>query len=355
MPPDLSDYEPRELARATTLPSRWYLEPEFLEAERERIFWRTWQSVGDASAVRNPGDFLTCDLMGEPVVAVRGQDAELRGFFNVCKHRAGPVALGCGNAQTLKCPYHGWTYDLDGRLRRAREFEGVEDWDASSVRLDSVAADEWGPLALVNLDPNAPRFAEMLGEIPREVADAGFAVDRMERIERRDYVVNSNWKVYVDNYLEGYHIPIAHPGLYKTIDYASYRVEPRRFHSRQHAPYREGGDQALYYWVFPNLMLNLYPDNLQVNIVLPIDHERTLTIFDWFALPDWSDERRKVVADAIEFSHQIQHEDMRLCAWVQERLPSRAYDTGRLSVQRENGVHHFHLLLHEYLSGVDVG
>lgn len=333
------------------MPSRWYLDPEFLEGEKERVFARTWQWVGDASDVQGAGGFLTADLVGEPVVAVRGKDDELRGFFNVCKHRAGPVAVGCGRAQTLQCPYHGWTYDLDGSLRRAREFEGVLDWDASQVRLDPISTAEWGPLVLMNLDRSATGWLEMLGEIPREAEEAGFAIERMVRVERREYLVPCNWKVYVDNYLEGYHIPIAHPGLYKTVDYSQYRVEPRRFHSRQHAPYRDGEDQALYYWVFPNLMLNLYPDNLQVNVVLPIDHERTLTIFDWFALPELSDERQGRVADAIEFSEQVQQEDIQLCTWVQERLGSRAYDKGRLSVQRENGVHHFHLLLHEFLSG----
>jgi choline monooxygenase len=299
---------------------------------------------------------------------VRGKDGQLRAFFNVCKHRAGPVAVGCGNVPALQCPYHGWTYGLDGALKKAREFEGVEDWDAGSVRLDQVRVEELGPLVLVNLDLDAPSLTEVLAEIPREVADAGFSLADMVSIERRDYEVKANWKVYVDNYLEGYHIPIAHPGLYRTIDYKNYRVETRRSHSRQHAPFRrgdearqlegrdrrylrsEGEEQALYYWLFPNIMLNLYPDNLQLNVVLPIDHERTLTIFEWFALPDLSSERRDAVSQAISFSDVIQQEDIEVCEWVQQRLSSRAYDKGRLSVRRENGVHHFHCLLHEFLS-----
>lgn len=348
--PQLSDYRPTDLAHAKTLPSRWYLDPALLPVERERVFWRTWQWLGPAANLTAPGDFLAHDVQGEKIVAVRGGDSELRAFFNVCKHRAGPVAVGCGNAQTLRCPYHGWTYDLDGSLRRAREFEGVEDWEASSVRLDPVSAATWGPMALVNLDSTAPSLDVMLGEIGAEVADAGFPVGEMVHVERREYEVRCNWKVYVDNYLEGYHIPVAHPALYKAIDYDVYRVDTRRFHSRQHAPFR-GNDQALYYWMFPNLMLNLYPDNLQTNVILPVDHERTLTIFDWFALPDLSAERRRGVDEAVEFSEQIQHEDIRVCEWVQERLGSRSYDTGRLSVKRENGVHHFHLLMHEFLTG----
>ena len=366
----LADYQPTVLARAKTLPSRWYRDPAFLELETERIFARTWQWLGAAADVSKPGDFVTGEVAGEPLVAVRGKDELLRGFYNVCKHRAGPVAVGTGNSPALLCRYHGWTYGLDGCLKRAREFEGVEDWDPASAALDSVSLSELAPLVFANLDEQASAWSEVLGEIPEEIAEAGFDLGSMVSIERRDYTVKANWKVYVDNYLEGYHIPIAHPGLYRTIDYASYRVETRRFHSRQHAPFRpgagdiedrdrrylrtEGEEQALYYWVFPNLMLNLYPDNLQINVVVPIDHERTLTIFEWFALPDLSSERRAAVHQAISFSDQIQKEDIEVCNWVQQRLGSRAYDTGRFSVQRENGVHHFHQLLHEFLSAEDV-
>ncbi len=365
----LDDYSPSELARAKTLPSRWYLDPAFLDAEQERIFSRTWQWLGASAEVTNPGDFMTGGVGGEPLVAVRGNDEVLRGFYNVCKHRAGPVAVGHGNAPALLCRYHGWTYGLDGCLRRAREFEGVEDWDPATVALDPVTLAEWAPLVFANLDATAPAWSEVLGEIPTEIAEAGFDLGSMVSIERRDYTVNANWKVYVDNYLEGYHIPIAHPGLYRTIDYAAYLVETRRFHSRQHAPFRpgagsvgdrdrrylrtDGEEQALYYWVFPNLMLNLYPDNLQLNVVLPIDHDHTLTIFEWFALPDLARERREAVDEAISFSDQIQKEDIEVCEWVQERLGSRAYDTGRFSVARENGVHHFHRLVHEYLCADD--
>ena len=371
----LGDYTASALEHATTLPSRWYLDPAFLALEQERVFSRTWQWLGAAKQVASSGDFLTGTVAGEPLLAVRDKESQLRAFYNVCKHRAGPVAVGCGNRPGLQCLYHGWTYGLDGKLRKAREFEGVEDWDSSKVALDPVAIERFGPIVLVYLegtleDPSKPRttLEDFFGEIPEEVEQAGFRLDELVSIERRDYEVAANWKVYVDNYLEGYHIPIAHPGLYRTIDYNNYAVEPRRFHSRQHAPFRphgsagaikgrdrrylrtEGEEQALYYWVFPNLMLNLYPDNLQLNVVVPIDHERTLTIFEWFALPDLRGEARERVDQAVAFSDEIQKEDIEVCEWVQERLNSRSYDRGRLSVLRENGVHHFHRLLHEFLA-----
>ena len=199
----------------------------------------------------------------------------------------------------IKCPYHGWTYALDGRLHGAPEFEGVADWDRTAVRLPEFRAEVWGPYVFVNMDPAAPPLAEVMGAIPREVADLGCPVDHLRHAYRRDYVIECNWKVYVDNYLEGYHLPAAHPSLFRELDYAQYRVETFRYYSSQIAPIRaaaggearryEFGDsanRALYYWIFPNYMLNVYPDNLSANIIVPLGPEKTLTIFEWFAYGD---------------------------------------------------------------------
>ena len=178
--------------------------------------------------------------------------------------------------------------------------EGTEDFDRADFCLVTVRVDRWGPFIFANLDAAAPPLAEVLGEIPREVAAAGYDVDRMQLVERRDYVIDCNWKVYVDNYLEGYHLPIAHPGLFKELDYDAYRVETLRYYSKQHAPIRElkpgeepGRDRryirqpgteadALYYWVFPNVMFNIYQDNMSSNLVIPLGVGKTLTVFEWF-------------------------------------------------------------------------
>lgn len=294
--PDLTDFAPEQmrqpLSRAHTLPARWYIDPAILAQEKERIFYRTWQWVGSTALVQRPGDFFTYDLYGEPLVLARGQDGVLRGFFNVCLHRAGCVAVGKGNRKSLQCRYHGWLYGLDGRLLKAPEFEGVEDWRVEDFRLQPVQVCEWGPFVFANLDPAAAPLSEVFGAIPAEIARAGFQIERMQPVERRDYYLDCNWKVYVDNYLEGYHIPIAHPGLYREIDYEQYKVDTHRYYSQQHAPIRplppgdapgrdrrylrsEGEQEALYYWVFPNLMLNFYPDNMQINIIVPIDQFNT--------------------------------------------------------------------------------
>jgi choline monooxygenase len=366
---DLSDYRPSpDVARASTLPARWYVDPALLAAEQEAVFARTWQWAGASARLANPGDFVTCEVAGDPLFAVRGRDGALRAFWNVCPHRAGRIVEGCGNAPALQCRYHGWTYRLDGALLKAREMEGVESFRPDQVRLRPARIDELAPLTFVNLDGAAPSLAEFLGEIPAEIAAAGFRLSELVPFERRDYTLAANWKVYVDNYLEGYHVPIAHPGLYRAIDYDRYQVAPRRFHSAQYAPLRSGdetrrmlgrdrrylrGDdeeRALYYWVFPNLMFNLYADNLQLNAVLPLGLDRTLTIFEWFVHPDLSPEKLERLRESIAFSDEIQREDVEVCEAVQLGLRSRAYDAGRFSAKRENGVHHFHLLLHEYLS-----
>jgi choline monooxygenase len=365
---DLSDFVPSpDLATAQTMPSRWYTDPAFLQLEKEKIFWKTWQPVGRADMVARPGDYFTCDVVGERLVITRGIDGVLRGFYNVCAHRAGPVAAGKGNRKSLQCKYHGWTYDLEGRLLTAPEFDGVQNWSRDQVCLPSVRVQEWGPFIFVNLSADAPDFFAVYGDIDAEIKRKGFDIGAMRAMERRDYYIDCNWKVYVDNYLEGYHVPIAHPGLFRELDYDQYRVDTFRYYSSQYAPIRPAKDgeiqgrdrryvrtedeaEALYYWIFPNTMLNIYPDNMSINIILPLDHRRTLTIFEWYFEEPGTGSGWESMQQTIAFSDEIQQEDIEICLAVQQGLESRAYDRGRFSVKRENGVHHFQALLHEFLT-----
>jgi choline monooxygenase len=352
-------FEP-DLARATTLPASWYTDPDVYALERQRIFGRTWQPVGRVAQAVRPGDFFTCAVAGEPLVVVCDEAGRRRAFYNVCRHRAGAVAEGCGNRHTLQCHYHRWTYKLDGRLLTTPEFEGVADFDKAEYGLRPVRVADWGPFVFVNLDAAAEPLETVLGRIPEETC--GLALERLALVERREYVVRCNWKVYVDNYVEGYHIPSGHPALYRELDYAQYRVETFRYYSKQHAPIRAAsgqdtrqygeaaGRQALYYWVFPSWMVNVYPDNLSINIVVPLGVERTLTVFEWYVHEPERPGGREAVARSVAFSDQIQVEDIKLCEEVQVRLGSQAYERGRLSVARENGVHHFQGLVHEFLT-----
>ncbi|HSP95187.1 MAG TPA: SRPBCC family protein [Thermoanaerobaculia bacterium] len=346
------DFDPR-LASAATLPSRCYNDSRFLDAEREKVFARTWQLVGREDQVSTPGRFFTAEVAGEPLLITRGADSRLRALSNVCRHRAGPVAAGEGTCQAFRCGYHGWSYALDGRLLNTPELDGVENFRKEEHALPEFRIEIWMGLLFVNLDDNAPALAEALEDLPARLASR--RLEAMKPAARKDWTVECNWKVYVDNYLEGYHIPIVHPSLMKELDYARYVTETSRCYSLQRSPIRESGlgrlkrigseDEALYFWIYPNLMLNVYPDNFSTNLILPLGHERTLTVFEWFFRDPDKPETREAVGRTVEFSDEIQLQDIAICEAVQKGLKSRTYDRGRYSVRRENGVHHFHSLL----------
>lgn len=344
-----------EVAQAFTLPANFYFDPSFEAGEKENIFARTWQIVGHERQLPNPGSFFTTDLVGEPLLIVRNAAGAIKGFYNVCKHRAGPPAQGCGERKVFRCGYHGWTYSLDGELLNAPECEGVQDFQQRDFGLTPVRTEHWQGLIFVNLDPAAGPLLESLGDLPHQAAR--FELGKMQLHERRVYEMECNWKTYIDNYLEGYHLPSVHPSLNRELDYGSYitRLFPR--YSVQSSPIRgpenektverrysqaKGDDVAEYYWVFPNWMLNCYPDNVSVNIVLPLSAERSIAIFDWY-FPE-AVLKTEAPRHTVRFSDEIQVEDVRICEIVQKNLRSRSYSRGRYSVKQERGVHHFHSL-----------
>ncbi len=341
------------LAYAATLPARFYRGAETLAAERERVFAASWQLMGRTDQLPESGSYFTTEIVGEPLLIVRDQAGEIRGFYNVCRHRAGRVAESTGCRPTFRCGYHGWTYALDGSLIGVPDFAGVQNFDKVDFALKPIRVAVWEQFIFVNLSNKAEDLSVFLGDITAKTAR--FNVSRMQLVERRDYVIACNWKVYVDNYLEGYHVPVAHPSLMRELDYVNYRTVTHRYHSLQDAPLKQdaqvyspasGGAEALYYWVFPNLMLNVYPDNLSTNLIVPLDDERTLTVFEWY----FHDAEPARVVQTIKFSDEIQQEDITLCENVQRGLRSRSYERGRYSVRRENGVHHFHGLWREFMT-----
>ncbi|MGH9650317.1 MAG: aromatic ring-hydroxylating oxygenase subunit alpha, partial [Terriglobales bacterium] len=295
-----------------------------------------------------------------PVVVVRDAEGKLCAFFNVCRHRAGPPAEGCGSRKVFRCSYHGWTYGLDGRLITAPEFEGAQDFRAEDFGLRPVRAEEWAAWVFVNLGDLAEPLLPALGELPQQTER--FPLDRVRFFERREYVMQCNWKTYVDNYLEGYHLPSVHPGLNRELDYGQYCTETFARHSRQSSPIRgpenerdaprrypdAAGVAAEYFWIFPNWMLNCYPDNVSLNIVVPLGPEQTLAVFEWYVVPELMSS--EAAQAGVRFSHQIQLEDGDICERVQRNLRSRSYQRGRFSVGQEKGVHHFHRLYAEWMS-----
>ena len=217
-------------------PARFYTDPAVSAREIERIFARTWQVVGHREQLAKPGDFFTTELLGEPLLLVRGAQGELRGFYNVCRHRAGPPAEGCGSRKLFRCGYHGWTYGLDGALISAPEFEGQPGFDRKEFTLAPVRAEEWSNLIFVNLDPGAEPLSRAWGSFRNRLNV--LVLTGMKLFERRTYDMKCNWKTYVDNYLEGYHLPSVHPGLNRELDYNAYTVEPYARHVRQFSPIR---------------------------------------------------------------------------------------------------------------------
>jgi choline monooxygenase len=343
------------LALAWTLSANHYTDPAVLAQEKERVFGRTWQVVGHVRQLANPGDYFTTELVGEPLLIVRDTLGELRAFYNVCRHRAGPPAEGCGSRKVFRCGYHGWTYSLEGKLLNAPEMEGTDDFPLEDFGLARVRAEEWSGLVFVNLDPDAAPLMNTLGEMPQQAARFGF--EHMRFFQRRDYVMECNWKTYIDNFLEGYHLPSVHPGLNRELDYGQYVTETYAAYSRQLSPIRSaenaadgprryqqtsGSDLAEYFWVFPNWMLNCYPDNVSLNIVLPLGPEKCVAVFEWYfpeetlatALPQ----------QTVDFSDSVQVEDGHICEIVQRNLRSRSYQRGRYSVKQEKCLHHFHML-----------
>src|SRR5271170_1683948 len=349
-----------DVARAWTLPSHLYTDAAVFAAEKEIVFARSWQVVGHRDQVANAGDYFTTELVGEPLLIVRSGDDKVRGFYNVCRHRAGPPAEGCGSRKLFRCGYHGWTYDLNGTLIGATEIEGVEGFRSEDFALAPVRVEEWFNFIFVNLDREARPLRENLAELPRQAGK--FSFTGMKLFERRTYEMECNWKTYVDNYLEGYHLPSVHPGLNRELDYNAYVVEPHAEYVRQFSPirgaqpgdttprrYQEASENLTtdYFWIFPNWMLNCYPDNVSLNVVLPLEAERSLAIFEWY-LPE-TEHSSAAAKASVEFSDQIQIEDVGICERVQKNLRSRSYSRGRFSVKQEKGVHAFHRMYAEWM------
>jgi len=351
-PPERIHIEP-EVASAWTLPAGVYFDPEVFALEKRKIFSRTWQVVGHRDQVQKAGDYFTIEIAGEPLLICRDATGKLRAFYNVCRHRAGPAAEGAGSRKVFRCAYHGWTYGLDGSLLHSTEMEGVKNFRHEDFCLMPVRCEEWFNLVAVNLEVDARTLIESIGEMPQQAER--FAFQSMKLFERRTYDMKCNWKTYIDNYLEGFHLPTVHPGLNRELDFNAYTVEPHEHYVRQFSPIRgaQPGDETprryqearedlttVYFWVFPNWMLNCYPDNISLNMILPLEPERTLAIFDFY-LPE-HDLNSQAARDSVDFSDQVQREDIAICEAVQKNLHSRSYQRGRFSASQERGVHAFH-------------
>jgi len=348
--PDPAHLAAQDLARAHSLPAAFYVEPGMAALDRQAVFAPSWQLAAHVSQLARPGDYLATDIAGLPIVLLRAEEGELRAFHNICRHRAGPLARGQGcGLKRLRCLYHGWTYGLDGVLRSAPEMSGCDGFVSDAVRLPTLAVQVWQGLVFVSEDASrAPPFEQWVAGIDARLAGRDLASYRFHR--REVYDIACNWKLYVDNYLEGYHVPHIHPGLNKLLDYRSYTTTLAEWYSLQFSPLESsdalyGSGDALYYYLFPNTMLNSLPDRLQTNRVLPLGVDRCRVEFDFYYPADDSAEAEARRARDRAFSDEVQAEDVQICEDVQRGLASGSYAPGRLNPLRESGVHHFHELL----------
>jgi len=352
----LSSYDDRApLAQASTIPAPWYVDSRIADFERLSVFGKTWQLVARTDQLKASGEFVSTTVAGEPIVVVRGNDGVLRAFYNVCRHHAAAVVTQpCGQAALLHCPYHGWNYGLDGSLKGTPEFEGVENFDRAQNGLVSIRVETWECFVFVNLDDHASPLTEFLGGLVKRVAPLG--IGNLHYFDRRTYNIHCNWKVYVDNYLDGgYHVPHLHKGLNSVLDYKQYTIENDDRYCLQSSPMvassddaatgaARKGDRAWYFWQYPNLMINCYEGYMDTNLVIPVDVDHCTVIFDFY-FAGVGDAHREYNEQSVNVGNRVQEEDLGICEAVQRGLKSRAYRAGRLSVRREAGEQLFHRLL----------
>jgi choline monooxygenase len=344
-----------------TLPWSWYSDPAVLRLEHERIFRRFWQYAGRVDEVARPGSFAATRAGDVPVVLVRDEDGTLRAFLNVCRHRGSLVCTGSGARRTLQCPYHAWTYGLDGRLLNAPRMEREGQTATDGLGLVQLRLETWGPFAFVNPDPGASPLSDFLGDIPARIADAGIDVDALRFLERSESETEANWKICAENYLECYHCPTAHPGFSAVVDVSpeSYLLAADGWRLSQVGPlrpeprgtYRPAGEveRGQFHFVFPNTVVNVMPGrpNLSIGPIVPLAPERTYRLLDYLVAPDADEEW---VSDMLAFDTQVGDEDRALVERVQAGVRSGVIDEGQLLPASERLVAHFQSLVLDALA-----
>ena len=328
------------MAAVRTLPWSWYSDPDVLRREQERIFRRTWQYVGHTGRVEQVGDRFAAWAGDIPVLVVRAEDG-VRAFLNVCRHRGSLLVDGEGTGKSVQCPYHAWTYDLDGSLRAAPRSDREPGFESEGLSLVKMRLETWGPFLFVNLDDDAPPLADTLGPVTDLVP-----VENLVFHVRDDSELEANWKIACENYLECYHCPVAHKGFSAAydVDPDEYRLEPIAEHVLSQFAHSRREGEAQFHFVWPNLRLNAYAGtpNLSIGPLLPAGSERSTGYLDYFfaqeADPAW-------VEDLLEFDRQVGAEDRVLVERVQKGVRSGIVAEGQLLGESEQLVARFQELV----------
>jgi choline monooxygenase len=300
--------------------------------------------------LKNPGDFVSGSFIGLPYMVGRDHEGRIQAFHNTCRHHAARILPeGTASAKSLVCPYHGWTYSLDGKLIGAPRMKGARDFSPECFSLVPIRTEIWGPWVWICFDANTAPLSSSLTEL--EARLPGASLERLHFHSRRTYKIACNWKVYVDNYLDGgYHVPVLHGGLTSQLDLSSYHTEIFDRFSIQSCKGRPSstqriGDSALYAWLYPGFMINRYGPVMDTNWVIPLSHDQTLTVFDFYFEDITSESARKFIAQSLESSEKVQQEDIWISESVQGGLSGPAYDRGRYAPEVEQAEHHFHRVL----------
>jgi choline monooxygenase len=342
------------LESAGSPPSSWYTDPGLYALEQSAVFGRRWVFACRSSEVSAPGSFASGCHGGSPWVVARDTDGTLRAFHNVCRHRGAEVVQGNGSTDSLTCRYHGWVYRLDGRLRSAPRMGSMAGFDRDTMSLPPMQVVEWGPLVMINADPDARPFLDDFGELDAILSATGW--QHLTPGARKVWDVDCNWKVFADNYLDGgYHIAHMHPTLDAQLDMASYRTDLYAWFSVQTSRPDSSEDPRakvdvaqrmgvgpVYAWLYPSLMINRYGPVLDTNVVVPIAADRCQVVFDFWFDPSVSD---AFIAESLEQSDVTQREDIDVSESVQRGTASASFDRGRYASAWEKGIHHFHSLL----------
>lgn len=359
----------RDPARSRSLRAAAYVQDTWAEADREAIFARTWQWVCHVEQLAAPGSYVAATVAGMPVAVVRGRDRLLRAFYNVCKHRAHELLSGAGTTRAIVCPYHAWTYALDGQLRGARRADRMETFDIGQVCLDQVQVEEFGGFVYVNLDPDAAPLAQQAADLAAEIEQWAPDIAGLTHATRLTFEVASNWKNVIDNFLECYHCHVAHKEFVDLVDMDTYEVVTHGIWS-SHFAAAGTHENAAYdvtdasvrqhavWWLWPNTCLLRYPgrSNVMVFQVLPDGPDRTLETWDfYFETPELAEAERQSVRYIDEV---LQQQDIAIVESVQRGMRTPAFDSGRIVVDpagsglSEHGVHHFHGLVLDAYRGL---
>lgn len=330
-----------DICIARTLASDFYTDPEYFEISKEKIFARTWQFIGTADEVNNlrPVNILE-GFLGEPALLVKNSDG-IKCLSNVCTHRGKILIDEPCEAKLIRCGYHGRRFSLDGKILSMPEFEGVLDFPSDADNLPEIPFARRGSFLFASVNP-IDTFEAFVSEPAEKLADV--ASNGLKPASSKDYEVNAHWALYCENYLEGFHIPFVHQALNQVVDYGTYSTETFRYSSLQTGLDSDGNVAGRYLFVFPNLMFNFYPWGISVNIVKPVAPDKSVVSFLTYV----SDES-KLNEGAGADLHRVELEDEAVVESVQRGIRSRFYTHGRYSPTREQGTHHFHRLISEFM------